>query len=396
MSAAASRRHLDASLDLFARKSPRSWRDLAEKSRRKLTTMIRQKKVEDVLGEKLLPSKFLAATTTEGVDLKRKATRKGKRLLMLPALLKLKLGGGELGVLNNFDGDSPTLTVTFPEGGRLRFIGRVLHPDQRFLHVAFEKKGEAACKDMFSSLIVFDECRWLGTPEENPEDAALELPVAVKEWRRQAAAAEKEEEADSGTYHYGCSSRANPAAETGGAGSAKRRAKPRITIDDRDDEDEDADNDDKSPSTQEERRTSGRSRKPISYAGQDDGSNYVELSASEDDDDDDDGNADNDSGGSEEREQDVIEVPPPKKAKQAVTKKRAAPQQKKKKPAPKRSRDEEMEDTSIKRSSSLPSRPRRSSASSSAYKEVDSDEDDDEEQESSEQDGDDEDDDYND
>ena len=31
MSAAASRRHLDASLDLFARKSPRSWRDLAEK-----------------------------------------------------------------------------------------------------------------------------------------------------------------------------------------------------------------------------------------------------------------------------------------------------------------------------------------------------------------------------
>ena len=384
-------------MDLFARKSPRSWRDLAEKSRRKLTTMIRQKKVEDVLGEKLLPSKFLAATTTEGVDLKRKATRKGKRLLMLPALLKLKLGGGELGVLNNFDGDSPTLTVTFPEGGRLRFIGRVLHPDQRFLHVAFEKKGEAACKDMFSSLIVFDECRWLGTPEENPEDAALELPVAVKEWRRQAAAAEKEEEADSGTYHYGCSSRANPAAETGGAGSAKRRAKPRITIDDRDDEDEDADNDDKSPSTQEERRTSGRSRKPISYAGQDDGSNYVELSASEDDDDDDDdGNADNDSGGSEEREQDVIEVPPPKKAKQAVTKKRAAPQQKKKKPAPKRSRDEEMEDTSIKRSSSLPSRPRRSSASSSAYKEVDSDEDDDEEQESSEQDGDDEDDDYND
>ena len=30
-SVAASRRHLDASLDLFARKSPRSWRDLAEK-----------------------------------------------------------------------------------------------------------------------------------------------------------------------------------------------------------------------------------------------------------------------------------------------------------------------------------------------------------------------------
>jgi hypothetical protein len=29
-SAAASRRHVDASLDLFARKSPRSWRDLAE------------------------------------------------------------------------------------------------------------------------------------------------------------------------------------------------------------------------------------------------------------------------------------------------------------------------------------------------------------------------------
>jgi hypothetical protein len=31
VSAAASRRHVDVSLDLFARKSPRSWRDLAEK-----------------------------------------------------------------------------------------------------------------------------------------------------------------------------------------------------------------------------------------------------------------------------------------------------------------------------------------------------------------------------
>ena len=31
MSAAASRRHVDASLDLFTRKSPRSWRGLSEK-----------------------------------------------------------------------------------------------------------------------------------------------------------------------------------------------------------------------------------------------------------------------------------------------------------------------------------------------------------------------------
>ena len=31
VSAAASRRHVDASLDLFTRKSPRSWRDLSEK-----------------------------------------------------------------------------------------------------------------------------------------------------------------------------------------------------------------------------------------------------------------------------------------------------------------------------------------------------------------------------
>ena len=31
VSAAASRRHVDASLDLFTRKSPRTWRDLSEK-----------------------------------------------------------------------------------------------------------------------------------------------------------------------------------------------------------------------------------------------------------------------------------------------------------------------------------------------------------------------------
>ena len=164
--------------------------------------MIRTKRRDDAMGEKLLPSKALySSDAAEGLDIKRKASRKGKKLIMLPGLLAPTAEGGDIGDLENLDGETPTLTVTFPGGGRMRFIGRVLHPDQRFLHISMEKK-EASCKDVFQSMVVFDESRWLGTKEENPEDAALELPAEIKQWQRQT------EHGDSTTFHHGCSSRA--------------------------------------------------------------------------------------------------------------------------------------------------------------------------------------------
>ena len=337
-----------------------------------MAAMIRTKRRDDAMGEKLLPSKALySSDAAEGLDIKRKASRKGKKLIMLPGLLAPTAEGGDIGDLENLDGETPTLTVTFPGGGRMRFIGRVLHPDQRFLHISMEKK-EASCKDVFQSMVVFDESRWLGTKEENPEDAALELPAEIKQWQRQT------EHGDSTTFHHGCSSRAISSSSAVSSG-IKRRAKPSISvIDDDDDDDDDDDNDNSPPASQDHasdasQRRSGRARKTVDYRGQDDeDKNFVVLSSS--DEDGDESNDDDEDDEDDEVDEEEVAKPVSKKMKRAVksdTVKRveAPKKQVSKKPAPSKE----------KRGSS---RPRRSSASGGAYKEVDSDvEDQDEDEE---------------
>jgi len=67
----------------------------------------------------------------------------------------------DIGKLEGPQVDQPTLIMSLPnDQGRLRFLGRVLSPNQTFLHLAFEKKGEVVCKD--------EEAQWLGTKEGSP------------------------------------------------------------------------------------------------------------------------------------------------------------------------------------------------------------------------------------
>jgi hypothetical protein len=147
--------------------------------------MIRSSLVDDALAPRLQLSKATLSAAISEADIKRKGgrTKKNKRLIMMPGLIS-PVPDQEMGVLDGIDGANPTLTMTFPEG-RLRFNGRVIHPRQRYLHVSLEKK-EAVLKDTFDSMIVFDECRWIGTPEENPEDCALDFPDSVKSWKRES------------------------------------------------------------------------------------------------------------------------------------------------------------------------------------------------------------------
>ena len=69
--------------------------------------------------------------------------------------------GADIGKLEGLQGGQPTLTMALPgDQGRLRFLGKVLSPNQTFPHLAFEKKGEVVCKD--------EEAQWLGTKEGSP------------------------------------------------------------------------------------------------------------------------------------------------------------------------------------------------------------------------------------
>ena len=136
--------------------------------------MIRDRFVDDVLGPRLKLSKAVQNAVSVGSDLKKRKGRsaKNKRLVMFPGLLGLSQSTQdvELGKIENFLGPNPSLTVTFPDGGRLRFVGRLVHPDQRYMAVNFERKGDAACKELFDSIVVFDKFYWIGTSEENPDD----------------------------------------------------------------------------------------------------------------------------------------------------------------------------------------------------------------------------------
>ena len=86
----------------------------------------------------MIPQTNFSHQAAAGSDIKRKGGRskKGKRLIVLPGNLGLKSGEDcELGLLEGVHGPNPTITATFPDGGRLRFSGRVVAPEQRFLHL---------------------------------------------------------------------------------------------------------------------------------------------------------------------------------------------------------------------------------------------------------------------
>ena len=221
--------------------------------------MITKDRIGREFREKLPPA--LSLTTPEGVDIKRRAARKGRKLIMLPGIVALKSSGGQIGEIRNFESDSPELLVTFPGGGRLSFLGQTLHPRQRFLHISFEKSS-AVCKDCFDTLIVFDECRWIGSAEENSEGAPQVVPEHIKEWQRAIT-----DEETTMTFHYGCSSRAHPQIAVSTSSDHRKSAKIKVPIDSSKSNGNVIvidDNDDEGS-----RRKSGRVRKAVSYGNED-------------------------------------------------------------------------------------------------------------------------------
>jgi hypothetical protein len=59
----------------------------------------------------------------------------------------------------------------------MKLFGTILYPKNRYLTLQFSRGGKnVLCDDYFDNMIVFSESWWIGTKEENPEEARLDFP----------------------------------------------------------------------------------------------------------------------------------------------------------------------------------------------------------------------------
>ncbi|XP_050255466.1 DNA-binding protein RHL1 isoform X2 [Quercus robur] len=112
-----------------------------------------------------------------GKDILKKSQRKNRFLFSFPGLLApLPAQGGKIGELKDLATKNPILYLHFPKG-RLKLFGTILYPNNRYLTLQFPRGGKSVtCDDYFDNMIVFSEAWWIGTEDENPEEACLDFP----------------------------------------------------------------------------------------------------------------------------------------------------------------------------------------------------------------------------
>ncbi|KAL4632906.1 hypothetical protein ACB092_04G084700 [Castanea dentata] len=112
-----------------------------------------------------------------GKDILKKSQRKNRFLFSFPGLLApLPAQGGKIGELKDLATKNPILYLHFPKG-RLKLFGTILYPNNRYLTLQFPRGGKSVtCDDYFDNMIVFSEAWWIGTEDENPEEARLDFP----------------------------------------------------------------------------------------------------------------------------------------------------------------------------------------------------------------------------
>ncbi|WCJ34714.1 root hair initiation protein root hairless 1 (RHL1) [Euphorbia peplus] len=111
-----------------------------------------------------------------GKDIVRKSQRKNKFLFSFPGLLAPVASGGKIGDLKDLATKNPILYLHFPQG-QMKLFGTIVYPKNKYLGLQFSRGGKSAvCEDCFDNMIVFSEAWWIGTKEENPEEARLDFP----------------------------------------------------------------------------------------------------------------------------------------------------------------------------------------------------------------------------
>ncbi|KAI9087822.1 hypothetical protein K1719_030152 [Acacia pycnantha] len=126
----------------------------------------------------LKPSKTVVKH--HGSDILRKSQRKNRYLFSFPGLIA-PIGGGKIGELKDLGTKNPILYLDFPQG-RMKLFGTIVYPKNRYLTLQFSRGGKnAMCEDYFDNMIVFSDAWWIGTKDENPEEARLEFPKELYE-----------------------------------------------------------------------------------------------------------------------------------------------------------------------------------------------------------------------
>ncbi|KAF8048761.1 hypothetical protein N665_2413s0004 [Sinapis alba] len=115
-----------------------------------------------------------------GTDIIRKSQRKNRFLFSFPGLLA-PISGATIGDLDRLSTKNPVLYLNFPQG-RMKLFGTILYPKNRYLTLQFSRGGKnVLCDDYFDNMIVFSESWWIGTKEDNPEEARLDFPKELSQ-----------------------------------------------------------------------------------------------------------------------------------------------------------------------------------------------------------------------
>ncbi|KAL5081263.1 hypothetical protein RYX36_009684 [Vicia faba] len=127
----------------------------------------------------LNPSSLLAKH--HGKDIIKKSQRKSSRYLFSFPGLFAPIAGGKIGDLKDLGTKNPILYLDFPQG-RMKLFGTILYPKNKYLTLQFSRGGKSVmCEDSFDNMIVFSDAWWIGTKDENPEEAKLEIPKELYE-----------------------------------------------------------------------------------------------------------------------------------------------------------------------------------------------------------------------
>ncbi|KAG2314311.1 hypothetical protein Bca4012_064978 [Brassica carinata] len=157
--------------------------DPESKQRKRLKTLALDNKLlsdspSRCLSSSLKPSKQVLKH--HGTDIIRKSQRKNRFLFSFPGLLA-PISGATIGDLDRLSTKNPILYLNFPQG-RMKLFGTILYPKNRYLTLQFSRGGKnVLCDDYFDNMIVFSESWWIGTKEENPEEARLDFPKELSQ-----------------------------------------------------------------------------------------------------------------------------------------------------------------------------------------------------------------------
>ena len=135
----------------------------------------------------LVPSKLLRRSDCKDVH-KRSSVKKSRYMTIFPGQLA-HLKEGKIGSLAKLDTQNPVLYIEYGALGRLKLEGTIVRSKTtRYFTLNVKSRDRLNLEDWFDSCVVFGRYAWVGTVDENPGEAPLPFPDALKHVAAAAAA----------------------------------------------------------------------------------------------------------------------------------------------------------------------------------------------------------------